>query len=283
MISLAAFALLLAQGKNYPPQLPGANVEVYKKVGDVELRAWIFTPEGHKPEDRRPAVVFFFGGGWTSGTPGQFEQQCRYLASRGLVAATADYRVLSRHGVKAVSCVADAKSAVRWFRTHAARLGIDPGRIAAGGGSAGGHLAACTGVVGGFDGEGEDLAVSSVPNAMLLFNPALVLEKGEGLAERMGVEPTKLSPFHQVQKGAPPALVLHGKADTTVPYATAERFAEAMTKAGNRCELEGYADQPHGFFNFGRGGNAMYAATLRRMDVFLRSLGWLEGEPTVKD
>jgi len=293
MILAALCALVLAQDRGYPPDLPGAKVEVYKKTGDLELRAWIYSPEGLKAGDRRPAVVFFFGGGWTSGTPAQFDPQCRYLASRGMVAVTADYRVASRHHVKAVSCVADAKSAVRWIRANAARLGVDPDRIAAGGGSAGGHLAACTGVVEGFDEESEDRAVSSVPNAMLLFNPALVLAPVEGrpldekrlagLGSRMGVDPVKLSPFHQVRKGAPPTLVLHGKADTTVPYVTAELFAEAMAKAGNRCELEGYDGETHGFFNHGRGGDRMYVATVRRMDVFLRSLGWLEGEPTLKE
>lgn len=284
---MAALALLLAQDRGTPPELPGAKVEVYKKVGEVELKLWIFSPEGHKTEDRRPAAVFFFGGGWRSGNPGQFENQCRYLASRGMVAAAADYRVASRHGVKAVSCVADAKSAVRWLRANAARLGIDTNRIAAGGGSAGGHLAACTGVVEGFDEESEDRAVSSVPNAMLLFNPALVLAPTGALTldltDRMGVEAAKLSPFHQVRPGAPPALVLHGKADTTVPYATAELFAEAMKKAGNRAELEGYEGQGHGFFNHGRGGNHLYLATVQRMDDFLRSLGWLEAKPPPKD
>ena len=292
MILLVALALS-TQDRAYPPELAGAKVEVYKKAGDVELTLWIFSPEGHGPEARRPAVVFFFGGGWRSGNPAQFENQCRYLASRGMVAATADYRVASRHGVKAAACVADAKSAVRWLRANAARLGIDPARIAAGGGSAGGHLAACAGLAAGVDEEAEDRAVSSVPDALLLFNPALVLAPVEGrpqdekrvaeLGERMGVEPAKLSPYHQIRKGAPPALVMNGKADTTTPWAAAELFAEAMTKAGNRCDLEGWEGEGHGFFNHGRAGSRMYAATLRRADVFLRSLGWLEGEPTLKD
>jgi acetyl esterase len=139
------------EDRTYPPNLPGAKVEVYKTVGDVKLNIYIYNPEGHKPSDKRPAIVFFFGGGWSHGSPAQFQEQCKYLASRGMVAMTADYRVSSRHQVKAVSCVTDAKSAVRWARANADRLGIDPNRLAAGGGSAGGHIAACTGVVKGFD------------------------------------------------------------------------------------------------------------------------------------
>lgn len=128
----------------------GVRKEIYKTVGEVKLPIYIFAPPDHKPTDRRPAIIFFFGGGWTSGTPRQFEPQCRYLASRGMVAMTADYRVFSRHGTLAVKCVEDAKSAIRWVRANASRLGVDPKRIAAGGGSAGGHIAACAGGHQGF-------------------------------------------------------------------------------------------------------------------------------------
>jgi acetyl esterase len=270
----------------YPPSFPEAKAEVYKTVGDVKLNLHIFNPPDHMATDKRAAIVFFFGGGWTNGNPRQFEQQCKHLASRGMVAITADYRVASRHQVKAVSCVADAKSAIRYVRQETARLGIDPNKIAAGGGSAGGHIAACTGTIEGFDEAGEDTSVSSVPNAMVLFNPALVLAPVEGLtldlgrvasmSDRMGVDPQKLSPYHHVRKGAPPTLILHGKADSTVPYATAEAFAKAMTAAGNQCELVGYEGQPHGFINYGRGDGAHYAKTVRAMDEFLAKLLYLD-------
>jgi acetyl esterase/lipase len=273
------------EDRAYPPQLEGAKVEVYKTVGDVKLNIYIFAPEGHKPTDRRPAMVFFFGGGWRSGSPKQFEQHCKHLAARGMVAMTADYRVSSRHETKAVACVADGKSAVRWIRANAARLGVDPERIAAGGGSAGGHVAACTGTLREFDESDEDAAISSRPNAMVLFNPAVVLAPIDGkltldeirlgdLHERMGVEPKEISPYHHVAKGAPPTIILHGQADTTVPYRTVELFAEAMKAAGNDCRLVGYEGQAHGFFNFGREGSK-YEETVRAMDEFLETLGYV--------
>jgi len=279
-------------GRAYPPDLPGAKTEVYKTAGDVKLNVYLFTPRGHRPSDKRPAVIFFFGGGWRGGSPGQFAKQCEYLASRGMVAMAADYRVLSRHGTKAATCVADAKSAVRWIRANAARLGVDPDRIAAGGGSAGGHIAACTGTIEGLEEPGEETAVSSVPDAMVLFNPAVVLAPVEGrppldpkrlagLEERLGAKPTAISPYHHVKKGAPPTIIFHGKADTTVPFRTAELFAEAMTKAGNRCKLIGYEGQPHGFFNYGRGDNKAFVQTARAMDEFFIELGYLEGKPTI--
>ncbi|MBI5694080.1 MAG: alpha/beta hydrolase [Verrucomicrobia bacterium] len=270
-------------GFTYPPRFDGARVEVYKTVGDVKLTLHVFEP-ATGPKADRPAVVFFFGGGWTNGSPAQFERQCRHLAARGMVAITADYRVGSRHGVKPTACLADAKSALRWVRAHAARLGIDPKRIAAGGGSAGGHLAAATATVPGFDDPADDRSVSCLPNALALFNPALVLAPLPGLAaplnservsaERFGTAPESFSPAHHVKRGAPPTIIFHGKADTTVPYATAEAFARAMQAAGNRCELVGYEGQAHGFFNYGRAGGR-YAETLAAMDQFFVSLGWI--------
>lgn len=298
LVVLTSSSVSLAQprqraGREYPPRLPGSTVEVYKTIGDVKLNMYIFTPADHKPADKRPAIVFFFGGGWRSGTPAQFYPHCQYLASRGMVAMTADYRVLSRHGTKAVKCVEDAKSAVRWIRKNAQRLGVDPERVAAGGGSAGGHIAACTGVVPGFDAEDEDTSISSVPNAMVLFNPALVLANVDGkppldpqraatLPERMGVEPKELSPYHHVHEHLPPTIIFHGTADPTVPFRTAKLFAEAMRAAGNRCELAAYEGEVHGFFNYGRGGNVAYVKTVRRMDEFLAELGYVAGKPTVK-
>lgn len=271
----------------YPPAFEGARAEVYKEIGDVKLSLHVFEP-ATGPKTGRPAIVFFFGGGWTSGNPKQFEQHCRYLAARGMVAITADYRVASRHQVKAAVCVADAKSAIRWVRENARRLGIDPKRVAAGGGSAGGHLAAAAATLPLFDEPKENRSVSSIPDALVLFNPALVLAPFEGIAldgfesrvsaERMGAEPTKLSPVHHVKKGTPPTIIFHGRADTTVPYATAEGFTRVMQKAGNRCELVGFDGQAHGFFNYGRGDNSNYRATLVGMDAFLVSLGYLPKE-----
>lgn len=131
----------------------------YKPIGGVALCAHIFAP----PEPAttpRPAIVFFFGGGWVGGTPAQFFPHCRHLASRGMVAVPEEYRVRNTHGTTPFECVADSKSAVRWLRARADELGVDPSRVAAGGGSAGGHVAACTALVPGLDDPSEDLGIS---------------------------------------------------------------------------------------------------------------------------
>ena len=279
--------------RTYPPEMPGARSEIYKTVGDTKLSLFIFAPEGPAPTHGRPGIIFFFGGGWVSGSPVQFLHSCRYLASRGMVAMAADYRVASRHEVKPVQCVADAKSAVRWIRSHAGRLGVDPQRLCAAGGSAGGHLAAATAFVPGFDEKGEELAVSCVPNALVLFNPGLVFAPLDGRTfggfgyeqaeERLGARPESISPGHHVSSNAPPPIIFHGKADTTVPYESVECFAAKSTRLGNRCELVGYDGQKHGFFNYRNGPAEPFRDTLRRTDEFLASLGWLKGAPNVEE
>jgi len=277
--------------RNYPPRMAGAKVEVYKTVGDVKLSIYRFEPEDHQTSRKRGAIVFFFGGGWTGGSPQQFEHQCRYLASRGMVAMAADYRVRSRHGVRVPECIADAKSAVRWVRANAERLGIDRQKIAAGGGSAGGHLAAATGLIEGFDEPDEDPSISSVPNAMVLFNPAAALapfdgspaldpQRVAGLRERIGDDPLAVSPAHHVRKGAPPTIVFFGTNDRLL--AGAQYMQKRMEAAGNRCELRTWEDLPHGFFNWQRYDNKPFVETMQAADKFLVSLGYMEGEPTIK-
>ena len=264
---------------------------VYKTIGKTTLRLKVYRPSDWKATDRRGAIVFFFGGGWATGNATQFEWQCRYLASRGLIAMAADYRVKSRQNVKPIACVADAKSAIRYVRSHADELGINPDRIAAGGGSAGGHLAAAAATLPGLDDPSDDLTVNCIPSALVLFNPALVLAPLPGVdlagftalisAERFGCEPAEISPVHHIHAGTPATIIFHGKADATVPIATARAFRDRMLAAGNRCELIEYDGQPHGFFNFRPATMRLAMDTLKKTDAFLTSLGWISGPPQV--
>jgi acetyl esterase len=265
-------APLLAQSP-YPPAFADARVETYRKIDSTELKLWIFGDSD--PKAPKPAIVFFFGGGWNGGSPGQFENQARHFAKRGMIAITADYRVKSRHGVQVAECVKDAKAAIAWARENAKRLGIDPNKIAASGGSAGGHLAAATGTISGFGGDER-------PNAMILFNPACTLAPiadwqpgGAGAKlgiDRLGVEATVISPAHHIGVHTPPTLILHGKADTTVPYASVVAFESVMKKASRPCKLVGYEGAGHGFFNRGED----YPKTLAEADAFLVELGWIK-------
>ncbi|HKD06043.1 MAG TPA: alpha/beta hydrolase [Bryobacteraceae bacterium] len=135
---LGSVAAIGQTGPTYPPNFADATVEVYKAVGETRLSLFIFSPPGGATAEKRAAIVFFFGGGWRQGNPAQFAMQCRRLASLGMVAITADYRVSSRNQTNVTDSVRDAKAAIRYIRVNALRLRIDPERIAAGGGSAGG-------------------------------------------------------------------------------------------------------------------------------------------------
>ncbi|WP_248724409.1 alpha/beta hydrolase [Seonamhaeicola sp. ML3] len=274
----------------YPPDIDGANEVTYKTINGSELSLWVFSPENHKSTHTVPAIVFFFGGGWSAGSPTQFVKHCEYLSARGMVAIVADYRVKSRHGVLVKDCVSDAKSAIRWVREHAGDLGIDSNRIAAGGGSAGGHLAAASAILPNFDDENEDKSISSKPNALVLFNPALVLAPIDGietpsnerlarLEKRMGTKPENMSPYHHVVSALSPTIIFHGTNDKTVPFVSVELFTQQMHKFGNTCTMVAYNGEGHGFFNYGRKSNALFVDTVHKMDEFLVALGYLEAPP----
>ena len=255
----------------------------YKTVGEVSLQLHIFKPDNHKATDNTPCIVFFFGGGWVGGTPTQFYPHCRYLSSRGMVAISAEYRVKNRHKTTPYECVKDGKAAIRWVRTHAGELGIDPRRIAAGGGSAGGHVAAATGSVKLFEEPGQDTAISSKPNALVLFNP--VYDNGpEGYGhDRVKEHWRVFSPMHNIDEATPPTIVFLGTKDKLIPVSTAETYKDLMEQSGRRCDLHLYEGQPHGFFNYRNGKNTYYYQTVIETDKFLASLGYLEGEPTLKN
>ncbi len=258
---------------------PTTKTFAYKAIPGDTLEMVVHYPPGWKDTDERPAVVFFFGGGWENGNIRQFETQANHLASRGMVAARADYRVKSRQGVAPDKCVEDAKSAVRWLRANAAKLGIDPDRIVAAGGSAGGHIAACTALTEGLEAEGEDRSISSRPNALVLFNPVLRFDGVPKLMGRIGNDEAlgkSLSPTLHVTKDTPPTLVLFGTADRLKPQG--DEFVRRAGEAGSRAEVFTAEGQPHGFFN----RPPWLHRTTARMDEFLTSLGYLKSEGDVK-
>lgn len=266
--------------------LPAAEpiTHIYKKIGDSELKLTVVNPPDWKASDHRPAMVFFHGGGWVGGKPVQFTPHSEYLATRGMVCIQVEYRLIKKGDAgPPIDCVHDAKSAMRWVRGHAAELGIDPNRIGAGGGSAGGHLAAFVSMVEGLDDPQDDLKISPKANALVLFNPVFDNgpDQGWGYA-RVGEHFKAYSPAHNISADDPPAIIFLGTQDKLIPVAVVERFKTNMEKTGVRCEAVFYEGQGHGFFNPGKGGKSQfYYETLLATDKFLTSLGWLKGEPTL--
>ena len=249
---------------------------VYKEIDGVSLEMTMYKPQ-ISSNVKLPAIVFFFGGGWVGGSPSQFELQAEYLATRGIIAFCPDYRTKSRHSTTPFESVMDAKSAVRYLKSHGNELGIDTGKIVASGGSAGGHLAACTAVIKNVNETMDDMSISAVPKALVLFNPVLDTgKKGYG-REKLNGREFELSPVHHITASVPTTLIMHGMADKTVPYENSIRFNYLMKQQGNKSILEGYKKQDHGFFNYSRSPK-YFKKTLSKTEIFLEENGFLRGE-----
>lgn len=252
---------------------------VYKETSERVLEMIIYKPEMQSAEIL-PAVVFYFGGGWVSGSPNHFEMQARYFASRGMITVCPDYRTRNNAKTTPFESVKDARSAMRFLKMNADNLGIDAKRIVAAGGSAGGHLAACTALI-NIDEKGENLNYSAIPFALILFNPVVDTSvRGYG-QEKVDGKEFEISPVHHIIAGVPPTLIMHGKADTTVPYENVVRFKQAMKQEGNECTLIGYRHQTHGFFNFSK-KPTYFKKTMKRTEAFLENKNLLKGSSWLK-
>ena len=286
LIGALLLSCLVSQGaiaKPSRPELIQYKETVNAKGDAVYLRLHVFKPKDWKAEDQRPVIVFFFGGGWMGGSPAQFYHHSRALADHGMVAISAEYRVENKHGTSPQACVIDGKSAVRYIREHADKLGIDPQKIAAGGGSAGGHVAAATALIPGIDEPNPKELISCVPSLLILFNPVIETVKPDGYGwERLGKDAAAMSPTRGIHAGQPPIMIMHGTADTTVPIKTVRRFKALSKKVGAECIVHEYEGRGHGFFNPKNGRNLKdeknmnYHDTIDKMTDFLSKHGFLK-------
>ena len=289
IVALFLVIPLFASGQKFTDSL-GGGLEADEKIqfktvnGEVtKLNLHLFYPPDYDGKNTYPAIVLFFGGGWNGGSASHFFTHASYLSSRGMVVICPDYRTKQTHGALPYQCVEDGKAAMRYVRKNAKKLGIDPDRIAAGGGSAGGHVATATATLDRFD-EGKDLDVSCVPNALVLFNP--VYDNGpNGYGyDRVTDYWEFFSPMNNIDADHPPAIVFFGDNDNLVPVATAEAYQRRMHEFGLLSELHIFKDGVHGFFNWNRDtspNKEVYVATLVATDAFLSSLGFLDGNERV--
>ena len=236
---------------------------VYKKIVGRELKIYLFDSQESKSQKKRPAIVFFHGGAWRQGDLSQFYPQSEYFASRGMVAFCVQYR-LTPQGFTVADAVSDAKSAIRWVRAHAEEFGSDPNRIAAGGGSAGGHLAGATGVVPNMESPGDDLAVPSKPNLLVLYNPAFFHELAQNTIK-----------IEYFDKNTPPMLLMYGTKDEMLAYG--KECLEQSKKKKFSAELFTAADVPHGFFN----KQPWLNSTSCLVDQYLTKHSYIKGKPTI--
>ena len=292
--ALTTFAPLALRAVTFSELLaPPAPPESIAYASGPGQSLWVFPP-ADLPGEARPAIVLIHGGGWVSGGADVFFPHARYFASRGMVALSIDYRLIKPEGPGMQECVDDCRAALAYIRSHAAELGVDPAKIAVMGDSAGGHLAA---VLGTIPGGGQ------LPAAMILCNPIVDLTDpawissvigGPALEKKAPPEariPTPaqtelakaLSPQFHVRPNLPPTLLMHGTEDHVVNPDQIRRFAEAMTTAGNRCDLDMLDGARHAFIlPKYTAPEPLVADALRKADTFLGSLGLVKGDPTLE-
>lgn len=245
---------------------------VYKQSGGQDRIMEIYFPKDHAPSTTKvPCILLFHGGGWSNGSLQQFRAACNYFASRGIVAATSNYRMLSKPEAAKLDkseskkrvCVTDAKSAIRWMKQNADMLGIDPTKLIVGGGSAGGHVSLLATTNPGLNDPKDSLEVSTQVAGYVLFNPAFTDE------DSFDKEIDGRVHIGAVQA---PAIVFFGTNDTW-KKGWDEVEAKWKNVKGNGLNVLLAPKQPHGFFNRGD----WQLATLRSADEFLVSLGILSG------
>lgn len=221
----------------------------YKSIDGDSLHLHRFEPREDTPE-LRTAILWYHGGGWQAGNPGQLAPQCRYFSELGILNLSVEYR-LATGGRTIMDSVDDARDAFYWVHENAESLGIDPDRIVVAGESAGGHLAAAIGYLP----DSRRVGVNQpLPAACLLVNPVLDLttlswtQKLPGLA---GADPEvarDLSPLHGDLVGKPSAVILHGAEDSVVPPEQSASFATALNAAGVAAKARIWPGKSHAFF-----------------------------------
>jgi acetyl esterase len=232
-----------------PVTLPGAETHVFRELTPEPIRVHVFKPKNWKASDKRPAFVWFFGGGWTTGTPVNAAGWAKWAASEGMVGFAPDYRTKGRFGTSPLESVADSRAVLRWVQEHAAELGIDPQRIAVGGNSAGGHVALWTAITHSPPGSVAAEAPKFKPAALILTSAVSDTSKETGYTpQRFGENTDALSPVHQLDARMPPMLVFHGDADKTVPQRESLALRDKLLASGNVCE---FINVPGGSHNFG--------------------------------
>ena len=248
---------------------------VYKTSAGTEQTLEIHFPEGHDPSKNRvPGLLLFHGGGWIGGNPDQFRKACIYFSQRGLIAATASYRMLTkeemvpRQTLYKRPCITDASAAIRWFKGHASELGLDPERIITGGGSAGGHIAMMATLNRSLDDPADSGKQDVSVLGYLLFNPAFTLPNAERDPE--------VNAFSHLKPGMPPALFLFGARDAWKPASDA--LVPALRKTSAKVNLLVAENEGHGFWR----KPGWHELCLFECDRFLAALGILKGPPAIQ-
>ncbi len=223
--------------------------QVYSEQESGPLKADVYLPRGEGPF---PGVLVVHGGAWYIGTRAQLSGVAQMLARRGFAAVAISYRLAPKHPFPAQ--IEDCQQAVRWMRSEASRLKIDPKRIGGFGYSAGAQLVCLLGTTGerGKDAQNTRLQAVACGGAPCEFR-VLPLEERMlsfwlGGTRREKPEQYRLaSPAAFITPDDPPMFFFHGDKDNLVPIASPEAMCRDLHKAGVEAELYVVPDMGHTF------------------------------------
>jgi acetyl esterase len=275
LLLLATAALWPSQTTAAPdPAPPVGKRYVYKESEGVPQEMEIYFPPNWDPTQRSyPAIILFHGGGWGNGSLDAFRYQCHYLASRGMVAATANYTLAKKQSESPAGqsrkrvCIVDAKSAIRWMKAQAAWLGIDPARLITGGGSAGGHISLLATHNPGLNDPRDPVGFDTSVAAYVLFNPAL--SPGDDQDSAVDMQ-------QHLNADMPPSIVFFGTEDKWKVGWDVVRGELAASGVKNIDEQLAPGAE-HAFFN----QQPWKDLTLIAADKFLTAQGFLQGPPSL--
>jgi len=205
--------------------------------------------------EKRPGVIAIHGGGWVEGSKDDYTARvCPRYAEKGFVCASVEYRLAK--AATAPAAVTDVLDAAHWFETNAKKYNVDTKRIVVMGGSAGGHLSLMVGMTPKSAKLGPPAQVAAVVDFYGITDVADQLDGPHKQdyavtwvpeqAGRLDLA-SRVSPMTYVRKGLPPILVIHGDADSTVPYEHSVKLVKALRDAGDDAELVSVPQGEHGF------------------------------------
>jgi acetyl esterase/lipase len=283
-----AYPFIRIASSEVPASVRALRSITYVQRGEHALQLDLYLPAQART-GLVPGIVFVHGGGWRAGVRANFTPMAIRMAERGYAAATISYR-LSPEALYPAA-VQDARAAVRWMRTHAAEFGIDPSKIAIGGGSAGGQIAALAGVTDNparFDPDAGPGAVASCVQAIVNIDG--LSDFTSEAARRYEDDPAKqpssagawfggryaekealwreASPLFYVNAKTPPILFI-GSGQPRFSLGREEMVAR-MRAVGVPSRVMVLPDTPHSFWLFDPWLGPTVEATARFLDEHLK-------------
>jgi acetyl esterase len=264
----ADLAAIRAGGGDPEPVHEVVNLTIAGPAGDLPLR--IYRPSRQRP---LPALLYFFGGGWVLGAIDTADGVSRALAnSSGALVAVVGYRLAPEHPFPAA--IDDCYAALRWVTAHADEIGADPARLAVGGDSAGGNLAAGVALLARADdlaliGQllvypntdqlADDPSMRAADDPYLFNHHSVAWYRQHYLASPGDAASPLASPLRaESLAGLPPALVITAEYDPLRDQG--EAYARRLAGDGVEVELSRYPGMAHGFFTMAGTVDASRAA-----------------------